>query len=107
MIILITTSWTSVNSPTELVVTWWGEDPRVSYFARNSNQTRLKLFATLLVYITQPLIQPLYRLLGLNLGWKKELDNFIPKHVDYNITILGEFRSKSNGKLFKLLSNLS
>ena len=46
-----------------------GGDPRVCSFAWNYNRTRLELHATLLVYITQSLIQSLYGLLNPNLGW--------------------------------------
>ena len=33
------------------------------------------MLRTLLVYFTQTLIQPFYGFLGLNLSWKKDLDN--------------------------------
>ena len=87
-----TTSWTFSH---ELVTNHHrgrshgrGGGPRVYSFARNSNRTRLKLYATLLVFIIQPLIQPIYRFLGQNLGWKRDWDNFIPKHADSDIAIL-------------------
>ena len=67
-------SW--CNSPTEHVVT----------------------NATLLVYITQPLIQPLYKFFGPNLGWNRDCDNFIPKHTNRDIAIQSKFRLKSAGK---------
>ena len=41
-------------------------------FTRNSNLNWLKLYATLLVYFIQLLIQPPYEFLGPNLGWKKD-----------------------------------
>ena len=96
--------WAGVNLSSEHVVTGgWGSS-RVSSFVRNSNRIRLELYATLLLYITQPLIQPLYGFLGSNLGWKRNWDNFILKHADSDIAILGEFRPKSAGKHLKSLN---
>ena len=73
-------------------------------FAQNSNRTRLEPYAKLLVNVNQLLIQPLYGFLGPNLGWKRDWNNFIPKHANSDIAILGEFRPKSTGKRFKLLN---
>ena len=81
-----------------------GRCPRVSSFTHNFNRTRLELYAILIVNITQPLIQPLYGLLGPNLDRKKDRDNFILEHADSDFAILGEFRPKSAGKRFKSLN---
>ena len=92
--------------PTHHPSTWHGGGggQRFSSFAQNSARTRLELYAILLVNITRPLIQSLYEFLDPNLGLKRDWDNFILKHADSDIAILGEFRPKSAGKRFKSLN---
>ena len=64
---------------------------RAYSFARNSNRTCQEFYSTLLLYISQHLIQPIYGFLGPNLGWKRDLDNFKHKHADSDIAILDKF----------------